>query len=140
MNLWEIFAGGGGIVVLVMTFIQVSKIQINPWSWIAKNIGKAINGEIIEKVDKLSDDLSQLRQESEERDATTCRTRIMRFNDEILQGREHTKEHFDQTLMDITFYESYCEDHPKFKNSVAIATIANIRRVYEKCMNDKSFL
>ncbi len=140
MNLWSIFAGSSGIVIVIMTLFQVSKIQINPWSWIAKNIGKAINGEIIEKVDKLSDDLSQLRQESEERDATTCRTRIMRFNDEILQGREHTKEHFDQTLMDITFYESYCEDHPKFKNSVAIATIANIRRVYEKCMNDKSFL
>ncbi len=140
MNLWEIFAGGGGIVVLVMTFIQVSKIQINPWSWLAKKIGKAINGEIIEKVDKLSDDLSQLRLESEERDATACRTRIMRFNDEILQGREHTKEHFDQTLIDITNYERYCEEHPKFKNSVAVATIANIRRVYEKCMKEKSFL
>ena len=140
MNLWEIFAGGGGIVVLVMTFIQVSKIQINPWSWLAKKIGKAINGEIIEKVDKLSDDLSQLRLESEERDATACRTRIMRFNDEILQGREHTKEHFDQTLIDITNYERYCEEHPKFKNSVAVATIANIRRVYEKCMKEKSLL
>ena len=140
MNLWEIFAGGGGIVVLVMTFIQVSKIQINPWSWLAKKIGKAINGEIIEKVDKLSDDLSQLRLESEERDATACRTRIMRFNDEILQGREHTKEHFDQTLIDITNYERYCEEHPKFKNSVAVATIANIRRVHEKCMKEKSFL
>ena len=140
MNLWEIFAGGGGIVVIVLTFIQVSKIQINPWSWLAKKIGKAINGEIIEKVDKLSDDLSQLRLESEERDATACRTRIMRFNDEILQGREHTKEHFDQTLIDITNYERYCEEHPKFKNSVAVATIANIRRVYEKCMKEKSFL
>ena len=126
--------------MLVMTFIQVSKIQINPWSWLAKKIGKAINGEIIEKVDKLSDDLSQLRLESEERDATACRTRIMRFNDEILQGREHTKEHFDQTLIDITNYERYCEEHPKFKNSVAVATIANIRRVYEKCMKEKSFL
>lgn len=140
MNLWEIFAGSGGIVIVIMTLVQVSKIQINPWSWLARKIGKAINGEIIEKVDKLSDDLSQLRKESEERDATTCRTRIMRFNDEILQGREHTKEHFDQTLIDITFYESYCEEHPKFRNSVAVATIANIRRVYEKCMKDKSFL
>ncbi len=140
MNLWEVFAGGGGLLVLIMTFVQISKIQINPWSWLARKLGRAINGEIIEKVDNLSNDLNLLRVESEEREATTCRARIMRFGDEILQGKEHTKEHFDQTLLDITFYETYCDEHPKFRNSIAVATIANIRRVYDKCLKEKTFL
>jgi hypothetical protein len=88
----------------------------------------------------VSADLSLLRNESEEREATTCRARIMRFGDEIYQGHEHTKEHFDQILLDITFYEDYCDSHPKFKNSIAVATIANIKWVYEKCLKEKSFL
>lgn len=140
MNLWEVFAGGGGLLVVIMTLVQVSKIQINPWSWLAKKFGRAINGEIIAKVDKLTEDVNDLRKESEEREATTCRARIMRFGDEILQGKEHTKEHFDQTLLDITFYENYCDEHPKFKNSIAVATIQNIRRVYDKCLKEKTFL
>lgn len=125
---------------MLMTIVQVSKIEVNPWSWIAKKLGRAINGEIIEKVDKLGDDLQLLRRESEEREATTCRARIMRFGDEILQKRKHTKEHFDQILLDITFYEDYCDTHPKFRNSIAVATIANIRRVYDECLRDHTFL
>ena len=140
MVLKDILIGGGGIFLVICTLIQIAPIKVNPWSWLARKLGRAINGEIIEKVDNLSNDLNLLRVESEEREATTCRARIMRFGDEILQGKEHTKEHFDQTLLDITFYETYCDEHPKFRNSIAVATIASIRRVYDKCLKEKTFL
>ena len=140
MALWEILTGGSGIIVIVMTLIQVSKIEINPWSWLAKTIGKAINGEVIEKVDKLGNDLQALRDESEEREAKTCRTRILRFGEEIMRGVKHTKEHFDQILTDIKFYEDYCDAHPKFRNNIAVATIKRIKSVYQKCLKENSFL
>ena len=140
MNIAEIFASGGGVLLIIMTIIQITPIKINPWSWIAQKIGKAVNGEIIDKVDKLSTDLQALRNENEEREATTCRSRILLFGDEILHGVHHSKEHFDQILLDIEFYENYCDDHRKFRNNIAVATIERIKQVYKDCMKNNSFL
>ena len=53
MNLEEILLGGGGVLLAAMTLIQVAPIKVNPWSAIAKAIGRAINGEVIAKVDQL---------------------------------------------------------------------------------------
>ena len=140
MTLQEIILSGGGATAVVLTLLQISKININPWSWLARKLGRAINGEVIEKVDKLGSDLNDLRSESEEREAITCRSRILHFGDEIMHGKEHTKEHFDQMLSDIDYYEKYCEEHKDFKNSIAAATIERIRAVYQKCIKENSFL
>lgn len=140
MSVGEILFGSGSVLVLILSLIQVSKIQVNPWSWIAKKIGRAINGEVIEKVDRLEEDVTALRAECEEREATTCRTRILRFGDEMLHKEKHSKDHFDQVLLDITFYEAYCLDHPKFRNNIAAATISMIKNVYQERLDKCDFL
>lgn len=140
MSVAEVCASSGGVLLIIMTIVQVSPIKINPWSWLARKIGKAINGEIIDRVDKLDRDLSALRAESKEREATTCRSRILLFGDEILHGVYHSKEHFDQTLLDIKFYEDYCDTHKEFRNNIAVATIERIKQVYTECMRENSFL
>ena len=72
--------------------------------------------------------------------ASTCRYRIIRFNDELLQKEIfHTKEHFDQILDDIDEYEDYCRQDPDYKNSKAIMAINHIRQVYQKCTNEGNF-
>ena len=43
MSVEEILLGGGGALVAVMTLIQVAPLKINPWSAVAKAIGRAIN-------------------------------------------------------------------------------------------------
>lgn len=75
-----------------------------------------------------------------ENEASVCRYRVLRFNDEIIHKVRHTKEHFDQVLDDITSYEQYCEDHPEYENNKAVLAIANIKRTYEKCTRDGDFL
>ena len=140
MGLNEIIAGGGITLVVILTIIQIAPIKVDPWSWLAQKIGKAMNKEVIEKVDKLDGDLAALRKECDEREATACRTRIMRFGDEILHDVRHSKEHFDQILLDITNYEVYCDTHPKFKHGIAVATIERIKQVYQKCIAENSFL
>lgn len=75
------------------------------------------------------------------REAIQCRSRILRFNDELLLGMKHTKEHFDQILCsDIAFYEQYSDSHPDFPNGVAVAAIENVKRVYKNCMDKHDFL
>ena len=140
INLGSIAATGGIVLLIVMTVIQISPIKINPWSWIAKRIGRAINQEVIDKVDKLEKDVATIKANEDEREATLCRTRILRFGDELLHGVKHSKEHFDQILIDITYYENYCSTHATYRNNVAVLTIQQVKDTYRKCMREKTFL
>lgn len=136
----QIALGSGCVLAILMTLIQITPIKINPWSWIGRCIGRAINGEVITKVDNLSKELADHKAKSEERHATLCRAHILRFGDEVLHGVPHSKEAYDNILLDIDSYEEYCDKHPCYKNNVAMATIRNIKRMYQKHMEEDSFL
>lgn len=137
----------GGAVALLSGIIEFVPVKINPWSSLAKVIGKAMTAELNEKVDSLGKDVNDLgkdvkslRTDFEVEHATTCRTRILRFGDEVLHKERHSKEHFDQILLDISEYERYCSTHPEFRNNVAVATIDKIKRTYQYCLDNDSFL
>ena len=140
MSFWEIFGGSTGVLIVLMSLLEISKIKINPWSWIAKKIGKALNGEVLEKLDVQGKEIDKLKEICDEREANDCRYRILRFDDEIRHGARHTKEHFDQVLGDVKSYEDYCGEHPKYRNNVAHFAIKNIKKTYEKCESENSFL
>ena len=107
MNLEEILLGGGGVLLVAMTLIQVAPIKVNPCSAIAKAIGRAINGEVIAKVDQLERDLEAMKAAQEERAAISRRSRIVHFGDETIQGVRDTTEHVAQILRDVAKYERY---------------------------------
>lgn len=146
-SLKTILFGGGGIILVLMTLIQITPIKFNPWSWLGKCIGRAINGEVLKEikdvkseVNETKNDLNTLRNECNEREATLCRTHILRFGDEILHGIPHSKEHYEQIMIDIDTYEAYCNDHKDYKNNVAVATIKHIKKMYQKHLEEDSFL
>lgn len=126
MTLQEILVSGGGILILLLTLIQVTPLKLNPWSAIAKALGKALTVDVLDKLD--------------ENTASTCRYRLIRFDDELRHNVKHTQEHFDQILDDITTYERYCKEHPNYPNSKAVLAIENIKSTYVKCREENSFL
>lgn len=127
MSLSELITGGGGMLLILLTIIQIAPIKVNPWSKIARSIGRAMNVEIMDKLN--------------ESEATDARYRIIRFDDEIRHHVvKHTEEHFNQIMSDIDEYERYCSTHPDYKNSKAVMAIENVRRTYEKCRKENSFL
>ena len=136
----ETFLYGGGALVILMTLIQVTPIKINPWSWFGRCIGRAINGEVLDKVETLTQDVKKNKADDDEQWASLSRTHILRFGDEIRHGVIHSKEHFDQVLLDIKKYERYCDDHKDYENDVAHATIDLIRKKYQKCLEENKFL
>lgn len=136
----EILMYSGGALALLMTIVQITPIKINPWSWLGKMIGRAINGEVLEKVDALSKDVKKNKADDDEQWASLSRTHILRFGDEILHGVGHSKEHFDQVMRDIKKYETYCDTHPDYLNGVAHATIQQIKKTYQKCLDNNDFL
>lgn len=123
-----------------LTVLQVAPIKINPWTWIARAIGRAINAEVIAKVDKLEIEVQTVKKNTEEHEAKSARVRILRFGDEILHDVKHSQEHFNQVLLDITEYEEYCSKHPEFRNNVTGITTKRIMETYEKCLKDNNFL
>lgn len=140
MELKELLLNGGGTLLVLLTLIQIAPVKINPWSSIAKAVGRAINGEVLEKVSKLDQEMQGVRAAMAEGKAVNCRARILRFGDECLHGERHTKEHFDQTLRDIAAYERYCEDHPDFENNVTELTSDRIKEIYRHCLTNDDFL
>lgn len=93
-----------------------------------------------DKLDALGTDLRAHIKADDERYIKQCRTRILRFNDELIRGLHHTKEHFDDVLDDITEYTRYCREHEDFENEKAVEAIANVKRVYRHCEETGGFL
>ena len=142
------YASWGVVLFIAVTgVIQLAPIKFDPWSKIARSVGRAINKEVIDKVNKLENDVSALREvgnsrdaKEDERHARTLRRDILRFGDEIRHIPKHSKERFDDIVLEITEYEAYCDSHPDFKNRMTTSTVKLIVSVYEKCLEDDSFL
>lgn len=92
------------------------------------------------EVTELRKDVHELGNALAEDRATNARIRILRFSDEVRHGVLHSKESFDQVNLDIDTYHRYCEGHPEYKNNRAVMAIANIQRVYAKCLENNGFL
>jgi hypothetical protein len=71
--------------------------------------------------------------------AILARTHILRFDDELINGLEHSKEYFSQQLQDIDTYEAYCQAHPDFKNNYAVIASEHIKKVYAELLDSKEW-
>ena len=90
------------------------------------------NEKLDRKIDKLDNELS-------ERSAISCRVRILKFMDEILEGWEHSHDSYVQVMQDITNYLNYCDAHPLFLNHQTEATIAYIKNDYKEHLEKNDF-
>ena len=132
--------GGFSFLIILLGMIKIPHIEINFWGWLARKVGSAINGEVLDQVADLKKDLDELKKEAELERVRQARQRILRFNDEILFEKRHSKEHFDEILDDITLYERYCREHKDYENNKAILAISTIKEVYQECMDTHDFL
>lgn len=136
----NILQSGKGLIaacaIIVASVIETAPIKVNPWS----SLGNVFNKTLLEKIEKIEKDVEDVKVRVGEEKAVSSRYRILRFDDELLHDEKHTKEHFDQILLDIDVYERYCENNPQFKNSLAVMAISHIRDIYKKCSKENSFL
>lgn len=140
MNIYEWIIGGGGLLAVLLTLVQIAPVKINPWSAIAKAIGNAINADVLRELDTVTQKLDTHIRVDDERNADSYRTRILQFNNELLREIQHTREDFIEILAVIDDYESYCRDHKEYKNNRAVCAIENIKRVYMDRLQKHDFL
>ena len=135
------------VLVALLSLVEVSPIKINPWSGLAKWLGRAINGEVLSTMQDIqtaqkaqADALAAHIKADDERNADTLRMRVLHFNNELLRGDRHTREDFIEILAVIDAYEQYCKNHPNYRNNRASHAIANIGRVYDERLKLRDFL
>lgn len=133
-------AGLTGLVVVLIGMIKIPPLEVNLWGWLGKIIGKAINGEVLDQVKSLTEDVESFKHQQELENVRQSRQRILRFCDEILFNQRHSKEHFDEILEDIDLYEKYCREHKDYENNRAELAISTIREVYKQCLKTHDFL
>ena len=139
--------GAIGVLIILAGMIKIPKIELNLWNWIGRTVGRSINKEMMDQVNDLQSEIKGiktevdvLKKDEELERVRMARQRILRFNDEILFGRRHSKEHFDEILSDIDVYEDYCRTHEEYENNKAVLAIATIREVYKDCLKTHDFL
>lgn len=140
MSVAQIIGSAAGVVVIISIFIEIAPIKINPLSHFLRWLGKRINGDIIDRLDNLEAKVNNIENSGDERNAISCRVRILQFGDEVRRGMKHSQENFDQVLSDIDDYEHYCNNHPEFKNNKTVAAKEKILKVYSERMDNNDFL
>ena len=147
MSIKEILLNGGGVLLVLLTVIQIAPIKVNPWSAIARLLGKAINADVLKELDDVKGEVKETQKTldehirmDDERNADSHRQRILAFNNELLRDIPHTEEDFIEVLGEIDFYEDYCKTHPEYKNNRAIHAIAHIEKVYDERLEKHDFL
>ena len=147
MSLYEIVFGSSGVLILLLTIIELVPIKINPWSKLAENIGKAFNKPALDKITSVEQQLKKTNEKldghianDELQKAEDARAAALRFNNELLRGIPHTREEFFEVLQKIDIYEEYCDKHKDYENNRAVHAIANINRVYDERLAKHDFL
>lgn len=126
-------------ITIIPTIINNGKKTLSKIDELQTELKKEIKA-TNDDVDSVKKALATHISDGEEEKAKQARQRILRFFDEICAGQEHSESHFEDILDDIDFYETYCSEHPKFKNSRGATAMEQIRDTYKHLKAKGGFL
>ena len=120
--------GSSAIVTLITFLIQRHDNKKKDDNNIEKKLDE------IEK--NLSGRIDTINNNFEEHKAILARTHILRFADEqklyVKQGMSHSEKYFEQQILDIKTYSTYCEKHPEFSNGLTDIATEYIEEEYRR--------
>lgn len=139
-TIWEFIQHNGLLTVIsAITLIQVSPLKIDPWSKLGKWIRGIIYGDVERKLDSIKGMVTKVENRMDEEKATQARNHILRFADELYEGRHHSQEYFLQLIDEIKIYEEYCKEHPDFPNGRTLQACAKIRETFDDLWKEHKF-
>lgn len=125
---------GGGILGFIQFLISRSDKKKDSNNEVLTEIRS-----LKEDVDGLRGDFNNLREHTRERETVSARNHILRFNDELINGIDHSHEYFLEMMDDIGVYEKYCKSHPDFPNGRTDQACENIKMVYHRLFTNGKF-
>ena len=146
MSIGEIIAAAGGTIALVSTFVEVSKIKINPWSSLFKWIGSKMMEDVKTEIKEIKDEQKELAKKQEELKrqraidaADAIKAEIFKFYNECQKGQRHSEAEFNHIIQQNKKYEDLIEETGE-ENGVYTAEYKYILTIYTKCQLEKDFL
>ena len=135
-----LLGGGGGLVLLLLTLVQIAPVKINPWSALAKTVGKAVNADISSRLDGIEAKLDGHITMDDRRTADSRRAQILHFNNELLRPIDHTKGERVEVMGKVAEREPCCGGQSEYPVTRAVLAIENIREVYKERLKKRDFL
>ena len=93
-DIMEFIKDFGSIVAIASVCIEITPIKINPLSCLFKKFGKALNGEVNQKVDKLTAELTTLKNTTEENRRKELKIHISNFASDLRHGVRKSESQF----------------------------------------------
>lgn len=130
--LQEFVTHPGFVVLGAVTLFEIAPIKINPWKWLFKWLGRAINGDIRE-------DLTELKRDFEETKAQDKRWHILNFANSCRNGKQHSKDEWQHVMSELREYEAYTE-RKHIVNGVISEDAKYLRELYHERNIKNDFL
>lgn len=134
------------IVFVLSSVIEVSKIQINPWSKLLECLGNVLFKNIEQDLQEVKINIQNLSKQTEETAKTIDDNEVWRLRYEILafansckNNKQHTKDEFDHILEAHDKY-NYIIRKRGIPNGVMDVEHAYVRDLYRQCLENNSFL
>lgn len=132
MELKTILGYSGGALAILLTLIQITPIKINPWSAIARAIGRAINGDVLESIQAAE-------RRIDENEIDRLRWEILDFANSCRNERKHTQEEFEHILDMHEKYEKILMRQHR-ENGKVTRAYEYIKDIYDKRNENNDFL
>lgn len=127
------------LTVIVSVFFEITPIKLNPIKALLRWIGKAINGEVIQRISGLEARADQQRKSIDENEMDRIRWEVLDFANACRNHIKHTKDEFQHIIALNEKYHKLLEKYND-ENGVFDAEYTYILELYHECQRNNSFL
>ena len=120
----ELAGWAAALIIILLSLVQIAPVKLNPWDSLFGWVGKKMNGQIQEQMDRLQKQVSDLWINSH-------RQSILTFARECRADIDHDAEEWNHILSVADEYETYCEKNT-VSNGVVKADTRYIRELYQE--------
>ena len=128
------------ILFVIGIFVQFTPaIKFSPITAIFKWIGKAINGEVLERIAGLEKRSDEQQYSIDKNEMDRIRWEVLDFANDCRNSIKHTKDEFEHIINLNTKYHVLLDRYEE-ENGVFDAEYEYILELYRKCQRNNSFL
>lgn len=128
------------VAFLVALISGIGFLKKNLKDWVTDAVKPEMDS-LHSTMDTLQTSIDTIQEDRLRDKADEARRQILLFNDELLRGVKHSKEHFDNVLLDVNEYTRYCNRHAgDYENAKCVLAIEEIKRCYAVCEAEGKFL
>lgn len=129
----------GIILVIVCSVVQIAPIEFNPWSWMLRNIGNLLMGDIKEdlkelaiKVDSINFKVQQNEKESDMRRIRDLRRDILNYANALKNGAKYGESSFEHVYEERKEYIGLLKKYD-MSNGQTDSAMETIDEHYKEC-------